>query len=790
MESFRQDVRLAIRLLRKQPGFSLLAIATLAVGIGLSTALFSVLDAAFIRPLPYPDPEQLVSINIEQRQPDGEAFLIGPSVRDVTDWKQHGAVFSHLGTFRNDFTRPLILEGDEPQRILAQRITKDYFPLYGVSPQIGRNFTDEEYDHGASDVVIIGHDLWQTRFGGDPGVAGTTIRLNGEPATIVGVLPQSFYAKTKLWRPFDTAAHAFGKQRGSGASTHGRLRAGMTLAEAEAVLTAVAERGGQPGAVKLTSLYESATKTNKLTARVIGYGVGLVLLLACVNVAGLLLARGAVRRPEMAVRASLGAGRWRLIRQLLTESLLLAVCAAAVGLVLAWWSLDVLVANTPMSMPANAPVEINLKALGFAILIATATALLVGLVPAWRVSRTTVTDTLSRASRRHGSALSRRGGQALIGIEVAVAVVLVAGAALMVQSFSRVLAVDLGFDPNRAIAIDVSPAVSTLDAHRQYYPALVEKLAAHPAVEWAGAVDAPPLLGGSTFTQAKVGGVSRRITLRRFVGAYHHATGFTLKQGKFPEQASSGGGLPPAVVSEMAIRTIFDGTSPVGQTIEVGNVAHVVVAVSGEVKHQGPLWTRESGAAEVFAPAFLAAEERPRPLTVIVRQREGASLPHSFLREAVQDSGQRAVLQTIKPGSTWLDSAVVTPRRRAVLLGLLGSLGLVLALVGIFGVTAYAVARRTQEIGVRMAFGASHRNVVGVIVRDASWPVVIGVAAGLLGSWWATQLIQSFLFRTEPRDLTTFAAVALLLAAAAVLAAWLPARRAARVDPIVALRAE
>lgn len=789
MESFRQDVRLALRLLLKQPGFSLLAIMTLGVGIGASVALFSVLDAAFIRPLPYPSPEQLVSINIEQRQPNGEAYRLDPSAGDVTDWKQHGAVFSHLGTFREDFRRPLILEGDEPQRIQAQRITKEYLPLYGVSPQLGRNFTDEEYDQGAGNVLIVGYDLWQTRFGGDAHVVGSTIRLNGEPATIVGVMPRSFYPKTKLWRPFDIA-DGFSKQRGSGASTHGRLRRGMTIPEAEAMLTAVAERGGQPGAVKLTSLYESATKTNALTARVIGYGVALVLLLACVNVAGLLLARGAVRRPEMAVRASLGAGRWRLIRQLLTESLLLAACATAVGLVLAWWSLDLLVANTPMSMPANAPVEINLKVLGFAIAIATITALLVGLVPAWRVSRTSVTDTLSRASRRHGSALSRRGGQALIGIEVAVAVVLVAGAALTVQSFSRVLAVDLGFDPARAIAIDVSPVVSTPDAHRQYYPALIEKLATHPAVESAGAVDAPPLLGGSTYTQGRVNGESHRITLRRYVGAYHDAAGFSLKQGKFPDAVRPAGGLAPAVVSELAVRTIFGGRAPVGEIIEVGKVPHVVVAVSGEVKHNGPLWTRDSGAAEVFVPAFVASEERPRPLTVIVRQRGGAALPHSFLREVVQETGQRAVLQTIKPGSTWLDSAVVTPRRRAVLLGLLGALGLVLALVGIFGVTAYAVARRTQEIGVRMAFGASHRNVVGVMVRDSSWPVAIGVAAGLLGSWWATRVIQSFLFQTEPRDVVTFASVAVLLAAAAIIAAWIPARRAARVDPIIALRAE
>ncbi|MEX2272624.1 MAG: ADOP family duplicated permease [Vicinamibacterales bacterium] len=797
MESLRQDVKLALRLLRKQLAFSVLAIGTLGLGIGASVALFSVLDAAFIRPLPYANPEQLVSINFESTMPGGRVGRVGPSVHDVTDWKQHGGVFSHIGTFHNDFTLPLILDGDEPQRILAQRITKEYLAMYGVTVLAGRNFTDAEYDQGVGDVVIIGYDLWQTRFGGDPGVAGSTIRLNNEPTTIVGVMPQSFYPKTKLWRPFDIARHAFGKQRGSGAGTYGRLRGGMTIPEAEAALTAIAARGaagrgGQAGAVKLTSLYESATRSNRTTARVIVYGVGLVLLLACVNVAGLLLARGAVRRPEMAVRSSLGAGRWRLVRQLLTESLILAACGTALGVLLAWWWLDVLVANTPMSMPANSPVAINLKALGFATLVAMVTALLVGLVPAWRVSRTSVTETLSRAGRRHGSALSRRGGQMVIGLEVAVAVVLVAGAALMVRSFSRVLAVDLGFEPSQSIAIDVSPALSTYDAHKQYYPALLEKLVAHPAVEHAGAVDSPPLLGGHRFIPGRANGKNHFFTVRSYVGAYLDAAGFTLKEGRFPDALRPAGGLPAAVISETASREVFGGAPAIGQVVEIGKAAYSVVAVSGDVKHDGPLFARpgDEPVIEVFIPALLNPEERPRPLTVIVRHREGMSLPHDFLREAVQSTGQRAVLQTITPGSAWLDDAVVTPRRRTVLLGLLGGLGLVLALVGIFGVTAYAVSRRTQEIGVRMAFGATHRNVVGVMVRDSSWPVFIGVAAGLLASWWATKAISTFLFQTEPRDLMTFAWVAMLLPVAALIAAWIPARRAARVDPIVALRAE
>jgi putative ABC transport system permease protein len=796
MESLRQDVRLAVRLLLKQPAFSLLAIGTLALGIGASVALFSVLDAAFIRPLPYPNPEQLVETSVVRTARDGQTRIVDPSAIDVEDWRRHGGVFTHLGTSNNDFTRPLILDGDEPQRLLAQRVTREYFPMLGVAPFLGRDFTESEYARGAGDVVILGYDLWKSRFNGHRDVTSTTIRLNGETATIVGVMPRWFHAKTKLWRPYDMSASVFATRRGSGTGTDGRLRPGITIPEAEEALTAVldraaAERGGERVRVKLTSMYESATASNVKTARVIAYGVGLVLLLACVNVAGLLLARGAVRRPEMAVRASLGAGRLRLVRQLLTESLLLAICGTAAGVLLAWWWLDMLVANTPMFLPSNAPVRIDPKALGFAAVTAVATTLMFGLVPAWRVSRTTATDTLARAGRRHGSALSRRGGQALIGVEVGLAVVLMAGAGLMIRSFSRVLSVDLGFDPGSSIAVDVSPVSATHDAHRQYYTALVERLAAHPSIAQAGAVDNAPLIGGGTYTAVRANGKSHPVTIRRYVGAYFDAVGFSLKEGRFPDTVIPAGGRSQAVVSESAARAMFPDTPSLGHTLEVWNVVHEIVAVMHDVRYRGPLSTRRLD-PEVYVPATTVSSSThpPSPLMVIVRQRPGAPLPQNVFRDTVQSTGQRAVLQEVRPGSTWLGQSVVTPRRRTVLLGLLGGLGFLLALVGIFGVTAYAVSRRSQEIGVRMAFGASPRHVVGVMVRDSLLPVVIGIGAGLLASWWATRVIQSFLFQTEPRDVPNFAAVVVMLAAAAMVAAWIPARRAARVDPIVALRAE
>jgi predicted permease len=791
MESFRQDVRLAIRLLLKQPAFSLLAITTLALGIGLSTALFSVLDAAFIRPLPYANPEQLVDIDVGEPRRDRISYL-APSLADIRDWQAHGGIFTHIGFSRNAFTQPLILDGDQPQRVLAMRVSKDFFPMYGVVPLLGRSFTDDEFATGNPAVVILGYDFWTTRFAADSAVVGTHIRLNAEPVTIIGVLPSWFYAKTKIWRPFDMTADSLVRQRGSGAGVDGRLRAGLSLADAQVALNALltraaTERGGPTATVRLTSLYESATRGNVKTARIITYGVTLVLLLACVNVAGLLLARGAARRPELAVRASLGAGRARLVRQLLTESLVLATGGAILGVGLAWLSLDLLVANIPMSLPANAPVTINAKALAFAVAAALGTSLLFGLVPAWRVSRVKAGDALARAGRGKGAALSHRTGQALIGLEVALALVLLAGSGIMLRSFAKLSQVDLGFAPDAVLAMEVSPATPGRAAQADYYPALLERLAAHPGVGAAGAVDYPPLIGGSTVTFADARELSTQIGVRQFLGNYFEAIGATIKDGRIPTDADRNRAVPLAVINESARKALFGDGRAVGEQFRIARrTPYEVAAVISDLRHSGPLYKPEPEFWRLFDPA----DEHGRGMVVMVRPRGANTIDPVTLRQIAHGLGRTVVIEKVARGTSWLSERVVTPRRRTVLLGLLGGLGMLLALVGVFGMTAYAVARRTQEIGVRMAFGATPGAVVRAALRDSAWPVGCGVAVGLLGSWWATQIIASFLFETEPRDLITFAWVASLLAAAAIIAAWIPARRAARVDPIVALRAE
>jgi len=792
MESFRQDVRLAIRLLLKQPGFSILAIGTLALSIGLSTALFSVLDAAFIRPLPYYQPEQLFSVSVEVTQPDRESATLDPSLMDVVEWQRDRRVFSHVAYSRTS-PQPLILEGDQPVRLQAQWVSGEYFSMYGVAPFLGRTFTDEEHKRFATDVVILGHDFWKTRFNADRNIIGTSVRLNGLPTEIIGVMPAWFYAKTKVWQPFNVQIYAaFAKQRGSGTTIGMRLRAGVSPEEASAQLARMSaglppDRIGSAAGVKLTSMYEATIRTNVKTARIISSAVALVMLLACVNVAGLLLARGAIRGPEMAVRASLGANRATLVRQLMTECLILSGAGAAAGGLLAWVSLDLLVANTPMSLPANAPVRVDGRALGFSIASGMASAVLFGLLPAWRLSGTSLNEVLARAGRGRGSALTRRGGQGLIALEVALAVVLLAGAGLMLRSFGRVLDVDIGFDPRRAVAVEVSPTVATNAAFQQFYPQLVERLAGHPSIDAVGAVDHVPLIGGASYTVARAHGRPYPVATRYYFGAYFDAVGLSLKEGTFPVQTRAAGGANPAVISEFGARTMFPGRSAIGQRIEVGKSVYEVVGVSGDVKHQGPLSTREPE-PEVFMPAW--ATEVRRPMTVVARLRRGGGPPLALFRDINQLAGHPAVLERVMPGSTWLGERVVTPRRRTVLLVILGSFGLLLALVGVFGMTAYAVSQRTQEIGVRMVFGATAQSVVASSVRDSIVPAAMGIAGGLFASWWATRVIESFLFQTEPRDAATFAAVALVLTAAAIVAAWIPARRAARVDPIIALRAD
>jgi putative ABC transport system permease protein len=773
-------------------------VLTLALGIGATTALFSVIDAALLRPLPYPHPEQLVGISVEVTRANGQVARLGPSQDDVNAWRD-GEVLSHATIWRDIFS-PMIVDGPEPERVAGRAISDDYLAMHGVVPALGRAFGPGDMRPGAEPVVLLGHAYWQRRFGGRPDVLGETLRIDSDIATVVGVLPPAFYAEVPIWRPFHTTGHQ-PDRRGTGSTVYGRLRPGLTIEQAQQrLLPAVVSDAPDPAGpgvsgVQVRSLLAGTVAGYRSTTRVLAYAVGAILLIACINVAGLALARGATRGPELGVRASMGAGRGRLVRQLLAESLVLSLAGGAAGVFLAWASLDVLVANLPLELPANSPPVLNVRVLGLALAAAVTTGLLFGLAPAVRLSRVNLADVLSHAGRRHGPAFSRRGGQALIAAEVALAIVLLAGAGLMLRSFARMVSVDLGFDPKRVVAMEAEPLDVDPPGLRQYYVTLIEALRGRPGIEAVGAVDYMPLVSGSTVAFFRVDGRdvgdgerTENIHMRQYLPGYFEALGLPLRSGRYPGRTEGAGGLPGALVSATAASLMFGEGPVLGRTFErslgKGTAAYQVVGVLDDLRHWGP---RSTASPEVYLPLSDTATLRG-PLIVVIRSPLDAGSLAPMLREVATSLGPRAIVHSVRSGSDALLHNVRTPRQRTVLLGLLGGLGLVLTLVGIFGTTAYAVGRRTQEIGVRMALGARPRQVVIAVVRDAMWPALAGIVLGLAAATLATKVIASFLFNTEPNDPGTFAAAAMLMLAAATLAAWIPARRAARVDPVEALR--
>ncbi|MGH9409323.1 MAG: FtsX-like permease family protein [Vicinamibacterales bacterium] len=577
-------------------------------------------------------------------------------------------------------------------------------------------------------------------------------------------------------------------RRGTGTDTFMRLRAGVTPEQAAQELSALAANGGVTGSkVQLTSLYVDTTHGYQSTARILAEAVGLILLLACVNVAGLLLARGATRYQELLVRASLGATRGRLVRQLLTESLLLAITGGVFGVLLARASLNALVAVVPLALPPDAPARLSVETLMFAAIISVSSALFFGILPALRLSRLKGDIALANASRRNGPALSRRNGQALIAAEVAVAMVLLAGAGVLLRSFARLMSVDLGFDPSRVVALQVMPANHTPETLATYYPALLDAVRALPSVGYAGAVDNLPLIGVTSMGLARMPGhESAMINMWAVTPGYFEALGIPLLSGRLLRDDDLRTTAPKVVISEGAARKFFGTSSPIGRNLNVFQKDREVVGVVGDVKNSGPLWLRPE------LNAYLPATQRTSPsvMSLVIRMRPGIAIPFERLKTLAQSLGPRVFVEGIRPGTEWLSKNTATPRHRTELFALLGAFGLTLALVGIFSMTAYAVNSRTREIGIRMALGARADQVVKTILGDAATPILGGMAAGTVGSVFATRLISKFLYNTRPSDPASLVVVALSLVLVGCAAAWIPARRAARIDPTIALRTE
>jgi predicted permease len=796
MDGFLQDMRFGVRQLLRQRGSSLVAVITLALGIGVSTAIFSIIDATMLRPLPYPNPEQLVTVNPEETMPDGRVSRATPSMEDMRTWQKSDDVFSQVAGYGSAF-RGRVVEGETPERIEVAHYTEDYLPMHGVTPLIGRNFTKEETDPGSQLVALLGYGYWKSRYSGRQDIVGQTVRFDTEVATIIGVLPPWFNAKTPVVLPLRIPLAEYSRRGTGRVSVYARLRPDITIDQAKERLSARMPIRALPNGqqtsnprVAISSRLESALTYSRTTVNVLAGSVGLILLIACVNVAGLLLARGAARQSELAVRASMGAGRGRLMRQLLTESAVLALVGGALGVLLAWLSLDAIVANVPLSMPTNSPVTLNLIVLAATCALLVPTALLFGLWPAIRLSRVQVGSVLARTGRQRGSALSRRGGQLLIAAEVALAVILVTGAGLMIRSFMRIAAVDLGFARNGLVVMDVLPLDQNPAVHNEYYTSLLQQVRMIPGITAAGIVDNFSLGGASSFSSVTVDGKDASGMFFRVTPGYFEAVGATLVAGRLPTAADGPTGQRGVIVSELAARTIFDGQAVGRQIVRAfpNKTPWTVIGVVKDLQQGGPLSTRQE--PEFFFSLEITQYDLNTAMSVVMRPTDSISGLSDRARRLAQSVGPRVLVERIRTSEEMFGTTVLNPKRRTVLLGLLGGLGLTLALVGVFGMTAYSVARRTPEIGVRMAFGARPGQVVGTMVRDSAVPIAIGAVLGVGGALLVTGVIKSFLFGTAPNDPATLATVAATLAAAGCLAALVPAMRAAKVDPATSLRTE
>ncbi|HET9272560.1 MAG TPA: ABC transporter permease, partial [Vicinamibacterales bacterium] len=565
-----QDIRQSLRSLRRQPAFAAVAILTLALSTGVSAALFSVIDATLLNPLPYPNPEQLVGIRIEHRRPDGRTSSYAPSLEDVRAWNAANVGFRHIAIERSVFPDP-IFDAGVPERMESVKVNEEYFPLYGISPVRGRLFTAADTVWKAPGVVLISYAFWNSRFAADPAVIGRVVRIDGVPAEIIGVLPRGFGDKMPLWRALQVEPER-GRSRGSGWSVLGRLVDAADATSAGARLTAALpgpNDAAEGTKASVSFLLDEVRADYRTIVTILAGAVGVILLLGCVNVGGLLLARGTARHAELAVRASLGAGRGRLIRLVLTESLVLAAVGGLAGVTLASITLDTIVANLPTTLPENAPVRISGTVLAAMIATTTVAGLLFGLIPAIRLSRVRLGQVLARSGRQQATALSRRGGQALIAIEVALAVVMVAGAGLMIRSLSRLIAVDLGFDPARILVVEAQPVTPQHPVYASYYPALVDAYRRLPGVEAAAAGDSGPLgaLGGLT----RYGGVGlptgqeEMAVLRTVTSGYVEALGIPVLAGRTLTEADEKPGPSVVLINQAAARKWFGNASPVGQ---------------------------------------------------------------------------------------------------------------------------------------------------------------------------------------------------------------------------------
>jgi putative ABC transport system permease protein len=801
------DLRFALRQLRKSPGFTLIAVLTLALCIGANTAIFSVVDAVLLRPLPFKDPAQLVSVwEYNLKQGDAHQAVGGAN---FSDWKTQNQVFKSLAAYF-DWNYNLT-GGDEPRRLHAVLVSGEFFQTLGTEAAIGRVITSADDQDGSDDVVVLSHTLWQQRFGGRSEVVGQAIVLNGRNHTVIGVMPAGFnfpQEETEIWRPMAIPAAQMQNREGKWLKVIGRLKAGFSLNQASAGMSAIAQQLAQqyPASnagwdVNLVPLHEEMVgKVSRFLFVSLG-AVGFVLLIACVNIANLLLARAFSRQKEIAVRAALGASRPRLIRQFLIESLVLAVVGGAAGLLIAFWGNDALLALSPASIPRLKEAGIDGRVLWFTLLISSITTLLFGLMPAWQASKPDLSLTLKEEGRSTAGTSVRKLRGVLVAAEVAVSIVLLIGAGLMIKSFIQLQSVKAGFDPRNLLTMEVTLPSAKYGQNQQqaaFFRQAIESIKTLPGVEVAGAVqDLPFRFNSNSFpisiegrALAPQGTKGPMVIYRTVTEDYLRTLGIPLITGRGFTPQDGPGSAPVIVINQAMARRFWPGEDPLGKQIrfgEAGDPAYTIVGVVGDIKHMG--LDAEEGAV-MYQPHAQKSFGWLRWMTIVVRTNVEPLSLNAAVRNRIQEIDKDQPVYNVGTMEQLLAKSIAQTRFSTFLLGVFALFALILSAIGIYGVVSYAVSQRTREIGIRMALGAARSNIFRLIVGEAMALFVLSLGLGLVAALGATRLLKSLLYGVGTNDPITFASIAFLTATVAFIAAWLPARRAARLDPIIALRGE
>ena len=804
-EELGQDFRYATRALRAAPGFTAVALLTLALGIGANTAIFSLVRGVLLEPLPFAAADRIV--RVWHSQPSNGVERGPTSEPDFLDWQRGSQRAASMGGyfFLDGLSGADLTGQGAPERISSALVTDGFFQTLGTHAMVGRTFEPDHHVNGRNQVVVLSHGMWLRRFGSDPGIVGRSISLNGQPFEVIGIMPPGFtYPADRTldaWIPLSFfGPDAIGRSRGSRfMQVIARLKPGATEAQLHEELSGIAARVAEQypenqgwNAVNTMSLRDSIFGEVRRPLVVLMVAVALLQLIACVNLASLLLARATGRQRELAVRAAIGAGRGRIARQLLTESMVLAVAGEALGVLLALVAVRALAAAGAAQLPRAAEIGIDGWVLAFTVAVSVLSGLIFGLVPTVKASVANLQGMLRADGRGTVGGAGQRLRSGLVIVEVALAVVLVVGAGLATKSFARLLAVSPGWNSENALVVmmSVGDRFATQDARRGYYVGVLDAIRAIPGVQAAGAIRDLPLRGNGEMVH--VSAPERPVPADQGVATQFHqvstdyfkAMGTPLKAGRAFELTDRAGAPFVVMINEELATRLWPGERPEGKQIRIGNDNLPVIGVVGNM--------RQRGLTEPVDPTmYVHALQNFRSRMSIVVRTTGDPLDYADrVKQAIWSLNGEQTITYVSTLESVLGAAVARPRLLAWLLAAFGAMGLVLGALGIFGVLAYAVNQRRQEIGVRMALGASPRSVLGMVVGQGMRLAGIGVVAGVLGAVMLTRYMQSVLFGIGASDAATFVQVILVLLGAALLASWLPARRALRIDPVNALRAD